>query len=253
MLFGLKSVPANCGLTNAVKHALSVVALPLHTQHASYTAPLLGTPSQPVHVLFDAGSLGRRHTPHVSGTALLFATPAHAMRQHCTVARGRAGAPSQPTQPPSCQFGTPATPYSGSDGLRQPPHAPFVSCTPVGNVRLLAGRYDRTRERAFVPPGTPEQSGQTALGWHTASAEPRAQAQRPHASRNLPLFGTPSQPAHVELSPPHTLHRSTSCVSVRRLPVQASAAQTHHRAVVKCRRAGVQYRATAAYLEARAA
>ena len=66
--------------------------------------------------------------------------------------------------------------------------------------------------RAFVPPGTPEQSGQRALGWHTASTEPRAQAQRPHASRNLPLFGTPSQPAQVELSPPHTLHLSTSCV-----------------------------------------
>ena len=67
--------------------------------------------------------------------------------------------------------------------------------------------------RAFLPPETLEQSGQAALGWHTASVEPRAQVQRPHASKNLPDRGTPSQPAHVELSPPHTLHPSISCAA----------------------------------------
>ena len=57
------------------------MALPLHSQQASYTAPLFGTPSQPGHVLVARWSPGRRHTPQASGTALLLATPARAMRQ----------------------------------------------------------------------------------------------------------------------------------------------------------------------------
>ena len=155
-----------------------------------------------------------RHRAAVSNTCACVASALHGRPRAC-------GAPSQPTQPPSCQFGTPATPYSGSDGSRQPPQAPFVSCTPGRNVRLALLTTEH-KARAFLPSGTPEQSGQTAFGWHTASAEPRAQAQRPHASRNLPLFGTPSQPAHVELSPPHTPHESTSCVRISQLPVRGA-------------------------------
>ena len=167
---------------------------PPQTPQISFTSPELATPSHPAHD--DPSPL---HTPQSSISSLFPSGTPH---------RSRHDVPSPCGMPQTSRQDVPLPKHTPqlSLSLFSPSH------TPQSSLRVLfpCGTSQSSRQDVPSPKHTPQLSLSLFSPSHTSQSSLRlfVPPHCPQSSMTTPELGTPSHPAHVELSPSHTLHAS---------------------------------------------